>query len=174
MSENKDNEVRIENPFNRIYKKSSFVFLVKLGGLAAGFIFTYIVTRYYGAACFGLFSICLNLVQAVVLLTVMGFDNALMKLVAGLGSGNSKGTYAKIYLKMTWLLLPASIILSGILFFYADNLAKNLFHKQELTTWFRISSLMILPLTFLMVHASGLRGLKRTGWFSSSGKLPVS
>lgn len=152
--------------FKGIFQRSAVAFFVKVAGLAAGFVFTYIVTRYYGAETFGLLSICLNMVQVTVLLTVMGFDNVLMKFVTQKAGDAAYQAVRLMYVRIVKTVLPITIVWSGIFFLAADLLAEKVFHKPELGDGFEVSSLMVLPLTFMLLHASGLRGLHKTGLFS--------
>jgi len=149
-----------------IFKKSAFAFFVKAAGLVAGFIFTYMISRYYGEETLGMLTICMNLVQVLALFTVMGFDNALMKLSAGFSAAGNFGSIRFTHAKICMVALPFSLCLTFACYAASGFMADVIFGKPALLTWFRISSLMIVPSTFLLIHASGLRGIHQTSWFS--------
>lgn len=149
-----------------LLQKSVIALVIKMTGLLAGFLFTYMVSRYYGASALGLFSLSSNISQIFILVAVLGFDNALLRFIAS-GAGLKKNIHPRfLYLQMLRISIPLAILLTLILWYLIPFVSSQLFHKPELASSLRWFSLTILPATLLLIHASGLRGMNKTGAFS--------
>lgn len=151
---------------NRIFQKSSRVLIIKVVGLASGFILTFLIGRYYGAGSLGVLSISLSLVQIAVLFSVCGLDNLILKITARLDNEGNAGNILPLYKQLLYLTLLTGLLTSTIMYFSAGFLASVVFSKPFLKPYFQLAPVMILPTTFLLLHASALRGLDKTEWFS--------
>lgn len=151
---------------NHIFRKTGGTFIIKVIGLVAGFTFTFLVTRYYGTENFGLFSIGLNVVQLFVLISVFGFDNTLLKETAKIRKSENHNVAREMYNQLLKISLVPVTIFTLTLFLSSTWLAENVFHNKNLAIYLKWSSFLILPNCLLLLHASGLRGLDRTGWFA--------
>lgn len=134
---------------------------VRMLGVITGFFVTWMTARFYGAEALGVVSICIGLISVTSVFAKMGLDVALMRFVSRYfsegGSGHIKGAYRLALMGI----VPASLLLSVVLFLIAPWLADSVFHKPWLTDILRINAWMTLPLVLLQMNSECLRGVKR-------------
>ncbi len=161
-----DNLNHGENLIRFLPRKSLVAFLIKAVGLSAGFLFTFLVSRYYGAGTYGLFSLGLNAVQVFVLFAVMGFDTTLLRLSATTKENEQRPHLPSLFSKMAFLSVPLGLLFTFLLWFCAPALSEQVFNKPALEPVLKLLSWSILPAGMMLIQASGLRGMNDTGWFS--------
>ena len=149
-----------------IFQKSSIVLIIKVAGLASGFLFTFFVSRFFGAESLGILSICLNMVQVGVLFSVTGFDSLILRTAAQMKGSNKLPELKPLYKSIVSAAIFSGLLITVIIYAGSTFIASTVFSKPGLKPYFMISSVLILPTTFLLIHASALRGLNKTGWFS--------
>ncbi len=145
---------------------SAVALIVKVIGLAAAFIFSVLITRNYGAAAFGVFSLCFATLQILSVVGGLGFDTALLRFVSEYASNQQWTSVQKIYRSSTQLTLAVSLALALLLYLLSSSIANKLFSKGHLSSSFQIISLAVLPMVFLSINAQCLRGLKKIWEFS--------
>jgi O-antigen/teichoic acid export membrane protein len=155
------NKINDDEHLKEILKGSSIAFLLRIVGIAAGYIFTLLITRGYGAEAMGAFALSFTLLQISSVIGRLGMDTALLRFVAEYSSQGKWEVVKDIYKKAIKLVLPFSIILSITIFFLSGYIAKIVFKKPHLELYFKIASIGIVPFVLLFIHTESLRGLKK-------------
>ena len=81
---------RLKNKINKdvhlkeLLKGSSIAFVLRIIGIIAGYIFTLLITRGYGAEAMGVFALSFTLLQISSVIVKLKIDTALIKFVAGI------------------------------------------------------------------------------------------
>ena len=70
--------------FKNLIINSGFVFLFRLLGLIFGFILTFLITKFYGTEILGIYTLSFTMLTVVAVLSRLGLDEALVKIVSGL------------------------------------------------------------------------------------------
>ncbi|HLF51750.1 flippase [Flavobacterium sp.] len=137
----------LSNNFKKIISSSGVNFLFRIFGLGASFITTLLITRLFGIATFGNYSLVFAISQLVALFFTLGIPNTLIKII---------GNYNFDYLQAKKLLikgLKAAFVFSifPALFFYfgSEFLSESIFKSPQLKNYFLIVSIS-LPL--FVVH----------------------
>jgi O-antigen/teichoic acid export membrane protein len=151
--------------FLELLKDSSIAFLYKILGMGLGYLFTLLIARWYGADMLGVYTISLTILNIIVVFSVFGFDNTLLKFIAKYASENKPYLFRELYLKALLISLLISIIFTILLFFTIDFLAM-LFENKNLISFLKIACFAIIPYTFLKINVAMLKGLKKTKLFS--------
>lgn len=129
------------NHFKKIISSSGINFVFRLFGLGTSFLTTILITRFFGVATFGNYSLVFALSQLVALFFTLGIPNTLIKII---GNQNFNFYQAK---KLLLKGLKGAVLFSifPILFFYfgSDFLSKNLFHNTELKNYFFIVAIAV-------------------------------
>ena len=149
---------------NEILSKSSSAFILKIIGSFLGYLFLLLVTRTSGAEAWGIFALCMALLNITSILSRFGVDTAVLRFVAQMKGkmGEVKG----IYFQGISLVLFLSILFSVLLFFFSNIVAELVFQKPHLTAYFKIISFVLVPFTIIHVNVQVLRGLKKIKEFA--------
>jgi O-antigen/teichoic acid export membrane protein len=134
------------------------VLVVRGLGILASYFFSIYVAKKFGAETLGMFSLATTIVLFLVFFSKRGFDTAFLRLVSECASTNRKDLISIFYKIGIRMVLPISIIISIVYFLLSKEIATIAFHKPEMTTYLLVSSMLILPNVFIMIHSEGLRG----------------
>jgi O-antigen/teichoic acid export membrane protein len=154
-------KLKTDTHFAELLKGSSIAFVLRVVGIIAGYIFTLLITRGYGAEAMGVFALSFTLLQIASVIGRLGMDTALLRFTAEYSSQGKWEVVKDIYKKALKLVLPFSIILSILVFFLSGYIAELLFKKPHLEPYFKIVSIGIVPFVLLFIHTESLRGLKK-------------
>ncbi len=147
--------------YRELISTSFFSLLVRMIGTGTGFLVTLVTSRYFGAGALGIVSICLAILVFAANFGKLGLDVALMRFVAEYALKKSFSAIKGTYLSALRMIIPATLLLSVILFFTADWMALTLFHKPYLGEILRINAWLTMPLVLLLIHSECVRGLKK-------------
>ena len=149
---------------NEILNKGSSAFVFKIIGSLLGYLFLLLATRNSGAEAWGVFALCLALLNITSILSRMGIDVAVLRFIASFKSEKAKAK--SIYIKGFKLVFPLSICFTLLLFFFSDFIAITIFNKSQLTFYIQVISFAILPFTIIYLNAQSFRGLKKISHFA--------
>ena len=156
---------------NEILNKGSSAFILKIIGSLLGYILL-LVTRTAGADTWGIFALCLALLNITSIFSRMGIDVATLKFIASFKYELAK-TKA-IYLKGLKVILPLSVMFSLLLFLLSDFISINIFQKSHLSSFIQLIALAVLPFTLIYFNAQSFRGLKMITHFAFSACIKIS
>ncbi len=149
---------------NEILNKGTSAFILKIIGSLLGYIFLLLVTRTAGADTWGVFALCLALLNITSIFSRMGIDVATLKFIASFKYELAK-TKA-VYLKGLKVILPLSVMFSLLLFLLSDFISINIFQKSHLSSFIQLIALAVLPFTLIYFNAQSFRGLKMITHFA--------
>jgi O-antigen/teichoic acid export membrane protein len=162
--------------FNRYFQKadnkeiltSSMVSMIyKVAGMASGYVFVMLSIRFTSIGQYGVFSLCLALIQCSAIVGRLGFDSSIVKHVSLYSTKPDAGPRVKeVYLKGLLLITVAGLGLSGLIYVAAPLLAERVFHQPALVAPFRFSIWAVLPSIYWYYNSSALRGIKKVTYFS--------
>ena len=152
--------------FRELIKGSGISFVFQILGIVCGYIFTLLVTRNLSAEAWGMFTIAFTILQIASIVGRLGMDTALLRFVGEYSSTGNLVLVRDVYLKALKLVVPFSIFLSFILLLLSPNIAKYIFHKDYLASFFRITSIALVPFVLLFINRESIRGLKKIKEFS--------
>lgn len=161
----------IDEGSSEILKKGFSFLLFRLGGLLAGYLFTYIIATKYGASVNGLVVLCFSIFVLVSILGKLGVDINLVKFYAT--DSNLKEDPGIFYRAMGKSVL-FSVLLAAVLFAFRDFFVVTLFDKPQLRPFFKWLVLAI-PFWVIVGHCGGvLRAIQQNSWYAflnSSGRF---
>jgi len=155
------NRINSDIHLKELLKGSSIAFVLRIIGIIAGYIFTLLITRGYGAEAMGIFALSFTLLQIASVISRLGMDTALLRFVAEYSSQGKWEVVKDVYKKAIKLVIPFSVLLSVLVFFLSPYIAEYVFKKPHLTPYFQIASIGIVPFVLLYIHTESLRGLKK-------------
>mgnify|MGYP001166884448 CR=1 FL=1 len=157
--------LRLDMNLTELLKGSAIVFLFRSLGLFSGYALSYIIILYYGEEVLGVYSLSFTLLSLVVVLSRMGLDEALVKVISDLFYVNKQGEAKDAYLKSTILIL----LVSSFFFVLFNQSAHSIavwFGNPMLNKAFKIVSYAIVPYALIKLNADTLRGMKKMKAFS--------
>jgi O-antigen/teichoic acid export membrane protein len=144
-----------------VLKKSSSSIIVKLFGMLVGIFVSIFLGRTIGAEGLGIISLANTIASLLIVITLFGFNNVIIKNIAISDSNRdwrtiSENIYTSIYFNGILALL---IALVGVLL--VPYLVEEIFDIPDLKIPLLIATVMIIPQTFSRIFASGLNGLRK-------------
>ena len=147
--------------FRELVKGSATFFIIRVLGMAVGYAFTLLVTRKLGASAWGIFALCLTILQIASVIGRFGLDTALLRFIAQYKAQEKVETAKHIYKKSILLVLPVSLLISGLIYFLAPLIAEKIFNKDYLTSYIKLISIAIPPFVLLSINNESLRAFKK-------------
>ena len=165
---------RTDDQFAELVRTSFFAFAVRMIGVVTGFMVTLITGRYFGANSLGIVSICLAILSFASVFGKMGIDVALLKFISSFSAtGNKEGMKAS-YISMLKIVVPVSLGISALLYFFSGEIADQLLNKPYLKRILEINAWVTLPLVLLIIHAEAVRSLKKISLYTFLQTVSVS
>jgi len=150
-----------DKDFEEILKKGFSFLLIRIGGLLAGYIFTYLIAINYGAETNGLIAISFAIILCVSIFSRLGIDINLIRFFSTPENENDKGLFFRVII----IAFVLSSLFSILLYLNQDFLINRIFKKPNLKPYFLWIALTI-PLWTTVLICSGLfRAKKKNNWF---------
>ena len=148
---------------NEIVKGGVSAFTTRLVGMGFSYLFTFLISRMYGAAGNGVYNLSQSLMTFTASITKLGSDTLMTRYGAQYNAQKKFGWIKDLYNKSLMVSVPLAILFSTALYFLAPLIATKVFQKQDadLIRAFRIATLALLPVTIFNISNGGLRGLKK-------------
>ena len=146
-----------------VLKGAAVAFSMKAVGAGCQFLFNIALARFLGADGTGIYYLALLALMIASVISRLGLDNVLLRLVAARSHRNDWVGVSEAYSLTLRLAFVASVVASGILFVFAPMLARDVFNEARLVVPLRLMSVAVVPLVFATLHAQALKGLKRIG-----------
>jgi len=143
-----------------IFKGSSIAFVLKIIGFITGYIFTFLISIYYGAKGVGMYSLSFTVLSISGMLGALGTQTSILRFVGQFSAENSFHKIRSLYKKILMLVIPSSLIIAFTLFFFSETIARSIFHNESLAKAFMIISLSIPFFVMNSVHVEMIRGMK--------------
>ena len=144
-----------------IFKGGLSAFATRLIGMALNWVFALMLARSTGAAGTGIYNLCQSLMNFSNSISKLGSDTLMTRFGAQYFVQKQWGHIKDLYNKSMMISIPLSLFISAIIFFFAEEIAGDIFKKPDLFPYFRIAALALLPLTVFQISTGGIRGLKK-------------
>lgn len=158
---------RVKEIFSDVDSKEillkGFSFLsIRVIGLFMGYLFTFLVAKYYGAGTLGLISLCFSLFLFAGIMGRLGLDINLVRYYSTEANLNDTGLFYRVLLKS----FIGSSIIALIIFLLRDYIIYDIFKKSQLEPYFIWAVLAIPMWSGTLVCAGLLRARKKNKWFA--------
>lgn len=152
---------RLDVHMLEVVNGAAVALVLKVLGAGLTFLFNLVLARTLGAEGTGLYFLALTVTTIATVFGRMGLDNTLLRFTAASAAVDDWAAVKGVYLKGMKLALIASSFSAMAMFVFAPVLADKVFQKPELVITMRWMSLAVVPMTFVLLHAQVLKGLKR-------------
>lgn len=125
----------------QLLKAGGLTFFFRIGGLGITFLITRIITRQYGDAVFGSYSLVLTIAQATGILFALGFPNAIISYIGLKPIHDFHSQY--MLRKGIKILAPLTLLPLLAYFFGGGFIAENIFNKPGLYNYILIAAFTV-------------------------------
>ncbi len=146
--------------YQNLLKGSLISLVLRITGQAINYGLVLTISRLFGAAGYGAYSLFQAVLQFFTQSARLGFDVLMMRESARSHSENELGALRSEYHAAVRLTAVTSLLLGILLFVFASTIARDYFNKPHLTFYFKIAAFCILPLVHINIYASYLKGKK--------------
>ncbi|MBL0050757.1 MAG: oligosaccharide flippase family protein [Bacteroidetes bacterium] len=157
-----------EKDFKELVFGSATTFFMRVLGMLAGTVFTFVMAKYYGASTVGAFHLSQTVLLLFTILTRLGMDTAIVKLFSENIAFNKWNNVLGIYNRVISSVIPLGLFWTVVLFFSSGLIAEHVFHKPYLKSYFQIISLGILPMAMRFVNSECYRGMRKLKLYAYS------
>jgi O-antigen/teichoic acid export membrane protein len=152
-----------DKDFAELLKGSGISFILRFGGLAAGYLLTLMIANLFGAKGLGDYVLAITVLKLFTLLAKLGLDTTSIRFIASFAS-QEKWTSVFKFRKQVVSILSISSVAASLLMYFLSVPIAELINANAL--YIQITAFFVLPTTFFMLHYQSLRGLKRIAEFS--------
>lgn len=144
-----------------VLRGASAALVIRILGTVLGFVVSILIARWLGVEGTGIYFLAISVVTILASLGRIGFDNTVVRYVAYHATHLEWADVRYVYRVAVSTVSVVSLILAAGMFIGAGWVAKDIFDKPFMEVPFRIAAVAILPLAIGMIHAEGLRGIKK-------------
>jgi O-antigen/teichoic acid export membrane protein len=152
--------IRANHHLWEVMKGASLSLMIQVVGSMLGLAVSITVARMLGAEGSGVYYLAISVATIAATVSRVGFDNTVVRFVASHASVQEWGAVRKVYRTAMIVVAAVSLVITVVLFLGAGWIANSLFDKPYMVLPLRLVALSILPLSFAMIQAESLRGLK--------------
>jgi len=156
--------------FNKSFKElvsgTIPVLFVRFLAMFTSYIFTFMVSRLYGANAMGYFALSQTLLMIFSVISRLGLDSAAVKFISQTFYNNQFNKMRIIYFEMIKLIIYAGSIISFLLFLSSTIMANHIMKNPEMDYIIKITSFAVLPFALLFFHSECFRALKKMVYYS--------
>lgn len=140
---------------------SAITFALKITGLLLSYLVAMMISKSYGADGVGLYNLSQRIIRSLAIVCALGFNISVLRYVGEFNTKPNRGTYLKKLLSyFLQLALPISILVSIILFLYANEIALNVFENKDYDGAIKIIAAVLPFFTLNLISVEFIRGLK--------------
>lgn len=163
-SKKEQDRKELENHFVNTTKQSGIVFISKFLGYILGFGINFILARFYGATILGQYTLINTYTQIIMILTIFGLDNGMIKYVARYNSKNQKNNLYEI-IKIAFTYSFIFSIAGSIITFVFRKYIGMIFNDNRLTASLIVGAWVIIPRTLNKLFGGLYKGFKKVKYF---------
>jgi O-antigen/teichoic acid export membrane protein len=157
---------KIKNTDFKELLKGGFISLFfKVLGAVSSVLFTWLITRWYGAEEYGVFITFWSILMVTSVIAKLGFDSSIIKYIANLISKKDKEIVVKTYRFIYLSVLTISIIVSVLMLIFSHNISFVFFEKDN-SFLIIIVGVFLIPYALMSINAETMKGLKNITAFS--------
>ena len=143
-----------------LLKGSSLSLVIKIVGVATGYVFSLLVSMRYGAKGYGIYSLSLTVLWVFGLIGLMGFNDAVLRFIPQFKSEDNLHKIKVLYKDILQLTAPISLLLSISLYIFSYKIAVVVFNDHSLFIALRMISFLIPFFVINQLNIEVMRAFK--------------
>ncbi|QRM88725.1 oligosaccharide flippase family protein [Lacinutrix sp. WUR7] len=146
---------------NEIIKKSFIVMFLKAIGILLGYTFTLLLTKRFGATGYGIYNITYSSIIVFGHFASFGLSTSILRFMGQYAKKEKEYERKRLYFHALKLILTASFVLSFLLYFFAEEIALNIFKDASYKEILKSVSFIAPFFTINLINVEYLRGLQK-------------
>jgi len=146
-----------------IAKGSSSALVMRVFGGFSAYVFALLISRQYGAAGLGLYSLSVTLLTVLATLAGLGMGASAVRLIPQYVADNNLRGIRGFYILTVKLAVPIAVAVGALLYVSAPFIAQSVFRNPSLATAFRVVSLVLPAFAVVRINTEIVRGFKNIG-----------
>lgn len=147
--------------FKEILTGSAITFALKMSGMLLGYVVVLMVSRMYGAEGVGFYSLSVSVLTFLAMVSALGMNVSILRYVGQFNKADEAHKLKLLYRYALQLSLPVSLVVSALLFWFAEAIATYVFGNGTYTQALRFVALMVPFFTLQEISVEFIRGLKK-------------
>ncbi len=139
---------------------------------ALGLVTTVIIARMYGADILGIVAVLQSFFLLATILTVMGTNTSILRLIPEYLSRYSASAAFKVYRNTQYFVAGMSVITGIAVFFGSGFIAGTVFSKPHLQQYFSLAAVFVFFNSLMLLNQQAVRGLRLIKGFAFLQMLP--
>ncbi len=154
---------------------SAITFVLKMSGMLLGYLIVLIISRQYGAEGIGVYNLTLSIMMFIAMIGSMGMNVSILRYVGQFNKSDEEYNLKLLYRYAVELVVPFSILLGVLLYFFAGAIAENFFHNPIYKPALEFAAFIVPFLALHNISVEFIRGLKelKVSEFLRSVNAPV-
>ncbi len=161
-----------DQKFSEILKGSVWTLSAQVVATALGLVTTVIIARMYGADILGIVAVLQSFFLLATILTVMGTNTSILRLIPEYLSRHSASAAFKVYRKTQYFVAVMSLITGIAVFFGSGFIAGAVFSKPHLQHYFSLAAMFVVFNSLMLLNQQAVRGLRLIKGFAFLQMLP--
>ena len=159
--------------FSEILTGSVWALAARVFATALALVSSIVIARVYGAEMTGAVAVVQSFLSMAAMFTVLGTNNAILRLIPEHLVGYSPSSAFKVYRKTQYLVAGVSLLTGGILFALSDVIAEKVFSKPHWSSFFSLAAFFTVFLALQNLNTQAVRGLRLIRTFAFMQMLPA-
>lgn len=145
-------------PVLQLLLKDFFIsFIIKILGMGAGFVVLWWIAKTQGDKVLGVYSLCLALLQLLVIPAKFGLDISMVRIGTALRTQGKIAAFKQTFLRAITILLVSAPLVALSLWVSKELLAEKIYQKPDLADYFIITAVTLVPYALGSLFIEGLR-----------------
>ncbi len=153
-------KIKQDKNFHEVLSGSTISFIAKIVSIVVGLVLNLVIARYYGAEELGTYSIILSLFSVALMLSVMGINTSILRLLPEQIAQYSYNSAYSLFWKVFKIILLSTSFVAVIIYIFSEEIANNIFHKQYLFPLLTLAAFVIVFQSLGNISLASIRALK--------------
>lgn len=140
---------------------STITFVLKMIGLALGYIIALMISQKYGANGIGIYNLTLSIITFFAMISSLGINVSILRYVGQFNNPTEELKLKSLYRHAVELVIPISLLLAFSLYIFSDILAEKIFNNSQYKHALQYAALIIPFFAIQNISVEYIRGLKK-------------
>ncbi|MBE50902.1 MAG: hypothetical protein CMP51_04340 [Flavobacteriales bacterium] len=168
---NKINGLLRDSDFNEIFRGSSISFILRITGLAIGYLLTFFIARKYGADSLGEYVLAITVLKIFVVFGKLGIDTTAIRFFSSFATKKRWYSILKLNSQMIQIITISSILSSFLMYFLSHQISEIVNIDSSIL---QLLAFFVTPMSLFVLHYQSLRGLKKIAMFSFFFRVSIT
>lgn len=134
---------------------------MKISGVGFGYLFFFVMGKYYGAKGVGMYSIFMSTLTLLGLFSVAGMGMAILRYIGEFTSSGEPEKIKELYRHVLEIVIPLSLVVSVLIYIFHNEIAIYAFKDNSLAPAFKLLAFALPLFSLNSVNTEVIRGLKQ-------------